>query len=128
MRVQRQIPLGLRSSHDPDQTYHLQQSQITGAHVVKVDFDIPPAGAIVNQVQALRLVVDDADWEELIVGGVDAMVVLPCKEVDPHDAEDKPEDEANQEHVHDGRDGTKQSIHHNLKMLKHKAQFSLRVK
>lgn len=85
----------------------MQQSQITSSDVVKVDFDVLPAGAVVNQIQALCPVVDDADGEELVCGGVDAVVVLPRKEVDAHDAEDQPEDEANQEHVHDGGDGAK---------------------
>ena len=83
----------------------MQQSQIAGSDVVKVDFDILPAGAVVDQVQAVCPVVDDVDGEGLIRGGVDAVIVLPCEQVDTHDAEDEPEDEADQQHVHDGGDG-----------------------
>lgn len=76
--------------HNLNHTYHLQQSQITSPDIVKVDFDILPAGTLVVIFQnvAFRLVVDNSDGEALICGGVDAVVVLPCKKVDAHDAED----------------------------------------
>ncbi len=74
------------------ETHHLQQRQIAGPHIVKVDFDVLPACAVIDQVQAVRPVIDDFDGEVLACGGVDAVVVLPCKQVDAHDAEDEPED------------------------------------
>lgn len=46
---------------------------------------------------------------------VDAFLKFSCKEVHAHDAEDEPEDEADKEDVHDGRDGAHQGIDHNLK-------------
>lgn len=103
-------------------THHLQQSQISGTDVVKVDLEVLPAGAVVHQVQAVRLVVDDVQREDLVRGGVDAVVVLPCEQVDAHDAEDKPEDEADQQHVHDGGDGAQQRVHHNLERSKRTGQ------
>lgn len=96
----------------------MQQSQIAGSHIVKVDFNILPAGTVI-QAQAVRLVVDDFDREGLIHGGIDAVVVLARKQVDTHDAEDEPKYEADQQHVHDGGDGSQQCIHHNLGMSKH---------
>ena len=39
-------------------------------------------------------------------------------DLDPHDGEDEPEDEANKEDVDDGGDGIHQSVHNNLKMRK----------
>ena len=102
----------------------MQQSQITGPNVVKVDFDILPAGAVVYQIQAFCHVVDDTDGEDLVVGGVDTVVILPCEQVDAHDAEDEPEDEADQQHIHDGGDGPQQSVHHNLERSKHTDKLS----
>lgn len=37
---------------------------------------------------------------------VDTLSKFPSKEIDTHDAEDKPEDQTYQQHVHDGGDGT----------------------
>ena len=96
------------------ETHHLQQRQVAGAHVVEVDLDVLPARAFVDQRQALAAVVDLVDGEHLVAGGVDAVVVLAGKQVDAHDAEDEPEDEAHQQHVHDGRDGAQQSVDHHL--------------
>ncbi|CAG5933509.1 unnamed protein product [Menidia menidia] len=67
-----------------------------------------------DEVEALALVVNDADGEDLVRGGVHAVIVLPSKQVDAHDAEDEPEDEADQQHVHDGGDGPQQCVHYNL--------------
>ena len=39
-------------------------------------------------------------------------------DLDPHDGEDEPEDEAHKEDVDDGGDGIHQSVHNNLKMRK----------
>lgn len=96
-------------------TYHLQQGQVSQAHVVEVDLDVDPSDLVgVEQGHAVALVVDHVDVEELARGGVDTPVVLPCKQVHPHDAEDQPEDEADQQDVHDGGDGTQKGIHHHL--------------
>ena len=46
-------------------------------------------------------------------------------DLDPHDGEDEPEDEAHKEYVDDGRDGIHQRIHHNLKMTKVKNDHSI---
>lgn len=96
-------------------TYHLQQGQVSQAHVVEVDLDVDPSDLIgIEQGHAVTLVVDLTDFEKLARGGVDTPVVLPCKQVHPHDAEDQPEDEADQQDIHDGGDGTHQGIHHHL--------------
>ena len=95
-------------------THHLQQGQIAGSNVVKVDFHVLPAGALVHQIQAVWLVVDDLYWEDLVGGGVDAVEILSCEQVDAHDDEDEPEDEADQEHIHDGGNCPQKCIHHNL--------------
>lgn len=93
---------------------HLKQCQISSPNVVEVDLDVFPAGAVVNQRQALRLIVHHADGKELVRGGVDAVVVLAGEQVDTHDAEDEPEDQTHEQHVHDGGDGAEESIHYNL--------------
>lgn len=100
-------------------TYHLQQGQVSQAHVVEVDLDIDPSDLVgVEQGHAVALVVDHVDVEELTCGGVDTPVVLPCEQVHAHDAEDQPEDEADQQDVHDGGDGAQQGVHHHLQVEK----------
>lgn len=51
---------------------------------------------------------------KVLIGFVDAPPKLPRKEVHTHDAEDEPEDEADEEDIHDGWDGTHQGIYHHL--------------
>ena len=63
--------------------------------------------------EALGLVVDDVDVEAVAVG-VDALEELAAEELDAHDGEDEPEDEAHQQHVEDRRDRVHQSVHHDL--------------
>ena len=67
--------------------------------------------------EALCLVIDDVDVE---AGAalVDALEELAAEELDAHDGEDEPEDEAHKEDVDDGGDGIHQSVHNNLKMRK----------
>ena len=39
---------------------------------------------------------------------------LASEQVDPHDAEDEPEDETHEQHIHNGGDGSYKSVHHHL--------------
>lgn len=41
-------------------------------------------------------------------------MVFAGKQVNAHDAENQPEDETHQQHIHDGGDGAHQGIHHHL--------------
>ena len=68
-----------------------------------------------HQAFTLGLVVDLRDVEPLRGGSVDAVVELASKQVDTHDAEDEPEDEADKQHIHDGGDGSQKGIHHHLR-------------
>ena len=43
------------------------------------------------------------------------LVELPGKELDSHDGEDEPEDDTDEQHVANGRDGLDQCVHNNLK-------------
>lgn len=96
-------------------THHLQEGEVAQTHVVVVDLDVEPADlARVHEALALRFVVDLGDVEPLRGGGVDAVVELSSKQVDTHDAEDQPEDEADEQHVHDGGDGAQEGVHHHL--------------
>lgn len=47
-------------------------------------------------------------------GSVHALSKLARKQVDSHDAEDEPKDEAHEQHIHDGGDGSDQSVHDHL--------------
>ena len=60
---------------------------------------------------------------------VDTLVELATKELDSHDGEDEPEDEADQKHIDDGGDGVHQGIHHNLStcwlLVKHFSEYKI---
>lgn len=42
-------------------------------------------------------------------------MIFATEEIDTHDGEDEPEDEAHEEHIDDGRDGSHQGVYHNLR-------------
>ena len=65
--------------------------------------------------EALRLVIDDADVEAVALL-VDALEELSAEELDPHDGEYEPEDEAHEQHVEDGRDGVHQGVDDDLEV------------
>ncbi len=44
----------------------------------------------------------------------DALMIAPPEQLDAHDGEDEPEDEANEQHVEDGGDRLDQRVHHHL--------------
>ena len=95
-------------------SHHLQQRQVSGPHVVKVDLDLGPVverGVV--ECLALGLVVDEGGLVD-VAGAVDAAAELAGEQVDAHDAEDEPEDETDQQHVHDGGNRPDQSVHHHL--------------
>lgn len=108
-------------------SHHLQECQVSCTHIVKIDLDIFPSDfteICLNECQALCFVVDDIREEGLLSCVIETEVILSSKQVDTHDAEDEPEDEADQQHVHDGGDGPQQRVHHNLGRLKHTDKLS----
>lgn len=74
---------------------------------------VDPGVVLVGVLFALRLVVDDVDVEA-VAFLVDALEELAAEELDAHDGEDEPEDEAHEQHVEDGRNGVHQRVHHDL--------------
>ena len=54
-------------------------------------------------------------WQSVLLIGKPHLEVFPSKELDTHDGEDEPEDEADQQDVEDARDGLDESIYYNLK-------------
>ena len=91
----------------------MQQRQVSQPHVVEVHLHLGPVELGVVQRVALRLVVHHRGVVHE-ARAVHAFAELAGKQVDAHDAEDEPEDEAHQQHVHDGRDGAQQSVDHHL--------------
>jgi len=94
-------------------THHLQEGEVAESHVVKVDLHLRPVELGVVHGEALWLVVDHGDTVDE-AGSVHALPELAGEQVDPHDAEDEPEDEAHEQHVHDGGDGADERVHHHL--------------
>lgn len=95
----------------------MQQGEVAGAYVVKVDFDVLPPDltkVLMNECQTLGLVVDSVDRKVFLCCLIETVVVLARKQIDPHDTENQPKDEANQQHIHNGRDGTHQGVDYHL--------------
>lgn len=95
----------------------MQKCKISCTHIVKIDLHVfPPDLTViaVNQLKALSFIVDVIRQKVLFSRLVEAVIVFPGKQVNTHDAEDEPEDEAHKQHVHDGGYGTHQGVHHNL--------------
>ena len=100
-----------------EDTHHLQQGQVACAHIVKVDLDILPPDlcvVVIDEGKALGLVVDHFVGEHLLRRLVEAVVILSGEEVDPHDTENQPKDEAHQQHIHNGGDGSHQRVDYHL--------------
>ena len=98
-------------------THHLQKCEVAHCNIIKVDLHIDPKEASsVVLTFTVRHVIHSSPRhkKKAFTGLVDAFLKLPCKEVHTHDAEDEPEDEADEEDVHDGGDGTHQGIYHHL--------------
>lgn len=99
------------------QTYHLQKSQISCANVVEVDFDVLPSdlgGVGWHQRLAVCLVVNNIYVKALLSCFIKAVMILPSKQVNPHNAENQPEDKADQQHIHNGRDSANQGVDNHL--------------
>lgn len=110
-----------RSSSQVWHSHHLQQGQVSSAHIVKVDLDILPPDlgkVLVNECFALCPVVNHIHGKVLLRRLIEAVAVLARKQVDAHDTENQPKDEANQQHIHNGRDGTHQGVDYHLDQTK----------
>ena len=105
-------------------TYHLEERQVTGENVIEVYVRVNPCIVEVGQRQALRHVVDDRSVHNLLVL-VHALEVAAAEQVDAHYAEDKPEDEAHNQHVEDGRDRLDERVHNHLS-IKIKRRLSIK--
>jgi len=103
-----------RNTSERRRADHLEEREVSDEAVVEVDFGREP-GVVVErrQRQAVVLGRDDVETDQLAVD-VDAAAELAAKQVDAHDAEDEPEDEADEQHVEDGRDRLDQRVHHHL--------------
>jgi len=65
------------------------------------------------RVETAHFTVDDRRVDDVAVR-VDTWAESAAEQVDSHDAEDKPEDEADQQNVEDGWNSLDQRVHHHL--------------
>lgn len=82
-------------------TYHLQQSEVSHAHMVKVD------------IQGLPGVIFSRTF--VIFENFGIISKLSRKEVYSQNAKYEPENETDKQNIHDGRYGAYESVHHHLK-------------
>lgn len=102
---------------DEGSTYNLQKSQVSCPNVVKVDFHVLPSdlsGVGWHQRLAVCLVVNNVYFKALLRRFVKAVMVFPSKQVNPHNAENQPEDKADQQDIHNGRDSANQGVDNHL--------------
>ncbi len=102
-------------------TYHLQECQVTCTHIIEVDLHILPPNlcvARIHESKAFCLVVDHVTFKILLWCLIEAVIVLPSEQVYTHNTKDQPEDQTHQQHIHNGGNGTHQSIHDNLQNKK----------
>lgn len=93
-------------------TYDLKQSQESLQRAVEVDFCIHPAHA--QWLVTLFLFLDYVPVNHLQGFVINTSVEFPAKQLITNDAEDEPEDKANEHHVDDRRNSVHQRIHDNL--------------
>lgn len=118
--------LAVQFSQDWKQPYHLKKRQISCPNIVKVDLHVLPSDFCVvplHELFTLCLIVDIFNFKSDLRRLIKAIVVLPRKQVNSHDAENQPEDETHQQHIHDGGDGAHQGIHHHLHWKGEAAEF-----
>lgn len=93
-------------------TYDLKQSQESLQGAVKIDFCIHPAH--VHGLVTLFHCFDFVPVDDLQGSVINTSVEFPVKQLITNNTEDEPEDQANQHHVNDRRNGVHQRIHDNL--------------
>jgi len=82
-------------------TYNLEKSEVSDEDVVeRYVRHIPRVVVDRLQLETLTLVVDFRDVDE-VTECIETSAVLATEQVDSHDAEDKPEHHADDQHVHD---------------------------
>lgn len=91
----------------------MQKGKVAKPHIVEVDLHFRPVELCVIHSEALRLVVDDRDTVDE-ARSVHTLPELAGEQVDPHDAEDEPEDKTHEQHIHNGGDGSYESVHDHL--------------
>ena len=94
--------------------HHLKERQVSDEAVVEVDIRREP-GVVVERSDyfAVVLVSDDVEahqFPELITTAAEST----AEQVDAHDAEDEPEDEADEQNVEDGWNCLDQRVHYHL--------------
>ena len=90
---------------------YLKESQVGVADVVERDLGVDPRVVLLG---ALPPVVHLPHLQPPAVL-VNALEELATKELDAHDGEYEPEDETDEQHIDDGRDGVHQCVDHNLR-------------
>ena len=94
-------------------THHLKQSQVGYEDVVKVNLRILPSVVHKFHIKALVVVGGNICLYSFSLG-IDTLVEAASEQLDAHYTEDEPEDQADEQHVEDGRYGLYKRVHHHL--------------
>lgn len=108
-------------------SHHLEEGQVASANIVEVDLHILPAHlrmVWIDEGKAVCFVVDHFKLKERLGRLVETVIVLSRKQVDPHDTENQPKDEAHQQHIHDGGNGAHQGVDYHLDQRRDRAEAS----
>ena len=93
--------------------YHLKKSEISDEDMVEIDVGGFPGVVEVFQVDTFRFIRYDGCVDDQTTP-IHAASESAAEQVHPHDAEDEPEDEADQEDIADSWNGLDQRVHHHL--------------
>ena len=100
----------------------MEKREIGGRDAVEVDGRVVPRVVEMCKTLASLFVWNERRVDELLFA-VLAAVEPAAEQRDAHDAEHQPEDEADEQHVEDGRDRLDQSVHHHLRRRAAQAQL-----
>jgi len=94
--------------------HHLKERQVSDEAVVEVDFGREPR-VVVQRPQNNAFIprTDNVEVHQFAIH-INAAAESATKQVDSHDAEDEPEDEANEHYVEDGWDCLDERVYYHL--------------
>ena len=91
----------------------MKESQISIDDIIEVHPRILPGEILAQTIQLVGHVLRQID--PIVCSHVDTLVKLPTEELNAHDREDEPEDEAHEQNIENGRNGADQCIDNDLR-------------
>ena len=91
----------------------MKQCKIASANIIEIYFHIFPPSFLAKSLTVTQIV-NFTNIKHVTRCRVYTVVELASKQIHTHNAKDQPEDETNQQHIHDGGNCSNKSIHNDL--------------